>query len=124
MKIRETILEPMITHLLNLCKQELGISELPTVRMISDDPAIKSGDKMSFGQFDGQTIEVITTGRHPVDIFRTLAHELTHWKQKLSGQEMDGEDGSDIENEANAQAGVIMRKFGEKYPECFTSSLP
>ena len=124
MKIREAIQEPMITHLLQLCRQELELDELPPINIIDNIPSIKSGDKTSFGEFDGTTIKVISKGRHPLDVMRTLAHELTHWKQRLEGREMDGEDGSDVENQANAAAGIILRRFGEKYPEYFLDSMP
>jgi hypothetical protein len=124
MKIREAIQEPMMSHLLQLCQHELDLDKLPPINLIDDKPAIKSGNKNSFGEFDGTTIHVVTTNRHPIDVFRTLAHELTHWKQLTSGMEMNGEDGSDIENQANSVAGIILRKFGERYPEYFINSLP
>lgn len=114
----------MITHLLQLCKQELDLDILPPISLISDIPAIKSGNKHSFGEFNGRSIKVITTNRHPIDVLRTLAHELVHWKQQSVGQDMNGEDGSDTENQANSVAGIIMRRFGEKYPEYFINSLP
>ena len=48
-------------------------------------------------------------------MLETLAHEMVHQKQNELGLlEIDsGETGSDIENEANACAGIIMRNFGE-----------
>jgi hypothetical protein len=49
------------------------------------------------------------------DILRTLAHELVHRKQDEDGR-LDitsGETGSEIENEANAQAGILLRNFGK-----------
>ena len=124
MKIREAIQEPMVSHLLQLCKRELELDELPPINLIDDDTSIKSGDKRSFGEFDGDTIKVVSKGRHPMDVMRTLAHELTHWKQRIEGQEMDGEDGSETENQANSAAGIIMRRFAEKYPGYFIDSLP
>lgn len=124
MKIKEAVLEPIVNHLLALCKEELQLDELPNIHLLSNTPAIKSGDKSSFGEFSGDTIKVITTNRHPIDIMRTLAHELVHWKQKIEGYEMNGEDGSEIENQANSIAGIILRRFGEKYPEYFLNSLP
>jgi hypothetical protein len=123
MKIKEALLEPMVTHLLQLCKQVLELDELPPISLINE-PAIKSGEKMSFGEFDGKSIKVVSKDRHPIDVMRTLAHELTHWKQRLEGQDLDGSDGSPTENQANAVAGIIMRRFGEKYPEYFMDSLP
>lgn len=123
MKIKEAILEPAISHLIRLCQEGLGIDKLPHIQLI-DKPFIQSGEKKSFGEFNGNSIKVVTQGRHPLDVMRTIAHEITHWKQMLDGQEMDGSDGSDTENEANAMAGIIMRKFAEKYPESFLSSIP
>lgn len=124
MKLFETISENMMTHILDLCKEMLDLEELPKINLLDDQPYIQGGDKKSFGVFDGNTIHVITMGRHPLDVVRTLAHEITHWKQKQLGMEMDGNDGSETENEANASAGIIMRKFGERYPDYFLNSLP
>lgn len=123
MRLREAVQEHMITHLLQLCKQELELDELPQIRLL-DQPALKGGGKNSFGVFDGNTITVATKNRHPMDVARTLAHELTHWKQHTTDMEMSGEDGSEAENGANAIAGIILRKFGEKYPDYFIDSLP
>ncbi len=39
---------------------------------------------------------------HPIDVLRTLAHELVHHKQREDGQELNGEDGSNTENEGEA----------------------
>jgi Zn-dependent peptidase ImmA (M78 family) len=49
------------------------------------------------------------------DILRTLAHELVHRKQHEDGRinYESGETGSEIENEANAQAGILLRNFGK-----------
>ena len=52
MKIRETIQEPMVSHLLELCKEELQLNELPFIALMGEVPSIKSGDKTSFGEFD------------------------------------------------------------------------
>jgi hypothetical protein len=122
MKIREAIAESMITHLLQMCKSELEIDELPPIGLVDQESTVGGGT--SFGEFDGQRIRVVTMNRHPMDICRTLAHELVHWKQMMNGDDLDGSDGSIIENEANAIAGVILRKFGKKYPDYFLQALP
>jgi hypothetical protein len=121
MKIREAVSEHMITHLLNLCKKELSLTELPPIKFINE-PNIPG--TASFGAFDGGGIQVVTLNRHPVDVARTLAHELVHWHQRVTGQELNGETGSTTENDANAIAGVILRKFGEMYPQYFSEILP
>jgi cytidyltransferase-like protein len=73
--------------------------------------------KRSFGYFDpnDNKIWVYVKNRNMADILRTLAHELVHRKQAELGMldTMSGETGSTIENEANAQAGVLLRDFGK-----------
>ncbi|HEY6437223.1 MAG TPA: hypothetical protein VIY47_11590 [Ignavibacteriaceae bacterium] len=122
MKLREFVQNHMITHLLQLCKDELGIEELPNINFLDDATTVSGGT--SFGEFDGTGVNIVSKGRHPVDVMRTLAHELVHWKQRLDGVELDGSDGSETENEANAVAGIIMRRFGKMYPEHFINNIP
>ena len=63
--------------------------------------------------------------RNLADALRTIAHELTHFKQSLdkritdNPEDKSGETGSEIENEANARAGIIMREFGKSHPEIY-----
>lgn len=68
-------------------------------------------------------IAVYVKNRAIVDVCRSIAHELVHHKQKLEDRfknvVKDGEDGSPIENEANAVAGVIIRKWGKSHPEIY-----
>lgn len=121
MKLKEFLLQSMITHLLHLCKRELELEYLPKIELIDDQFTVGGGT--SFGEFNNH-IKVVTTGRHPMDIMRTLTHELVHWKQKLEGMSLDGSDGSETENQANSLAGIIMRKFGQMYPHYFMDTLP
>ena len=60
-----------------------------------------------------KSIKVVSGPRALVDILRSIAHELVHAKQDQEMRLMpgSGEDGSPIENEAHALAGLIMRKF-------------
>ena len=73
---------------------------------------------------DGK-IHVYAKERAIVDIMRSIAHEMTHLKQDLEkrlekkNHETNNAAGSPIENEANAKAGEIMRKFGETHPEIY-----
>jgi hypothetical protein len=77
----------------------------------------------TFGHFDTETdqIHIGVAGRHPLDIMRTLAHELVHYKQKLNDQlnQLSGNTGSSAENQANAQAGIMMRQFADQNPDYF-----
>ena len=58
-------------------------------------------------------ITISTKGRHIMDTFRTLAHEMVHHKQNLNNElhSESGATGSEHENQANSEAGIIMRKF-------------
>ena len=73
--------------------------------------------KRSFGYFEpaSNKIWVYVKNRNMADILRTLAHELVHRRQAELGMldDMSGETGSVIENEANAKAGVLLRDFGK-----------
>jgi 5'(3')-deoxyribonucleotidase len=107
--------------LLKICQQELGFEKLPKINWVSDGEFSKKHH--TFGSFQpGEGIVTVSiTGRHIIDMMRTLAHELVHYKQMLDGRlgPNAGETGSPIENEANAMAGVIMRKFDHMHPEAF-----
>jgi hypothetical protein len=61
-----------------------------------------------------------------MDICRTVAHELVHHKQNTEGRIKDvaqeGSTGSDIENEANAEAAKVMRWYAQSNPKSFSLS--
>lgn len=103
--------------------KELDLKKAPKVsfKPVEDDTPVRS-----FGGYNPFSREIIlqTKNRHPMDVFRTLAHEFVHAKQHEDDKighdiEKEGETGSCHENEANSVAGVIMRKFGRKHPEYF-----
>ena len=114
MRFKEFLTESkkvQVKDFMNFVKDELGLSSLPKVIVI-DDPKF-SIDNKTFGCFNLGTdeIKIQTAQRHPLDVYRTLAHELVHYHQKQSGKEMSGETGSECENEANSKAGEILRKY-------------
>jgi hypothetical protein len=101
--------------------KELKLDSLPNIKLSN-----KSEDAVSRKSWGGystgdQSIEIVIAKRHPADIFRTLAHELVHYKQDVTGRlnPGDGKTGSDIENEANSRAAIIMRNFAEAKPNLF-----
>jgi len=89
---------------------------------ISYDPD-EAREMASFGKHTPATgiIRVVAKNRNLADVLRTLAHELVHRKQEKEGRLYvgAGADGTDIENEANAEAAVIMRRFGKANPIIF-----
>jgi hypothetical protein len=96
--------------------QNLGIQQPPTGLTLSYNTK-DAQQRSSFGTFDpnNDKIWLYVGNRNMADILRTLAHELVHRKQAEDGR-LDitsGETGSEIENEANAQAGILLRNFGK-----------
>ena len=106
----------LIEEFIKFAATELGLKQLPTGITISYDTD-KAKDNRSMGHFNPEDSKVwlYVKDRTPADYLRTLAHELVHRKQAEDGRlDMNsGDTGSEIENEANADAGILLRKFGE-----------
>jgi hypothetical protein len=109
---------PLMSRFVDYTCDRLNIDK-PKVFIINS-PSY-SQEYKSFGGYypQEQEIKIVVHNRNMADILRTLAHELVHHMQNLNGDELNGEDGSDTENEANAMAGIIMREFGRENPEIF-----
>ena len=100
MKLKQFLIESkksQVNDFLKFAKEYLKLSGTPKV-VIIDDPKF-SVDNKTFGMYelDNDVIRVQVAQRHPMDVMRTLAHELVHYKQKCDGKEMNGNDGSEIE---------------------------
>jgi hypothetical protein len=91
---------------------KLGIEDLPVSLVL------KTG-KASFGSYrpGHRTVEVATEGRHTADILRTLAHELVHDAQYKDGEPSQSLE--ELEYEANAVAGMLMREYNKLHPELY-----
>lgn len=102
--------------------KNLEIQKPPRNLTFSYDNAAAK-EKRSFGYFDpnANKIWVYCGNRNMADILRTLAHELVHRKQDEDGRisYKSGKTGSDIENEANAKAGILLRDFGKQHEEIY-----
>ena len=111
----------VINEFIKYVNDFLELDEEP--KIILDDDEGAASEMKSFGAFfpELKVIKIITKNRNLADILRTLAHEMVHYKQKLEDRltPNSGDDGSEIENEANATAAIIMRKFGKENPEIF-----
>ena len=109
----------MMGKFLEIAIETLGLDVLPKIEIT--DHIISANQQPSFGMYVGgkNIILISLANRHPVDVLRTLAHELTHYKQDIDGNlnDQSGVTGSPEENEAHHMAGIIMRNFSKKYPE-------
>jgi Zn-dependent peptidase ImmA (M78 family) len=112
-----------IRDFLPIAMKELEIDQLPKIKF---EKIIVDDEQPAFGRFipDSKVIHLGVANRHPIDILRTLAHELVHYKQTISGNMPDdaGKTGSPQENEAHIVAGIIMRNFNKTYPNYFKDS--
>jgi len=109
----------IIQNFLKFASRRIGLDSLPNIKLHTDPKLAAS--RRSFGGYMGGRIELNVGNRHIMDVLRTLAHELVHYKQDTMGvlRSDSGEDGSEHENEANAKAAVIMRLWGKMNPELF-----
>jgi hypothetical protein len=101
----------LLNDFVKFAAKEIGLSTLPKIHFVGKS----QNSKAAFGHSKGNEIYVRITERHPGDIMRTIAHELIHVKQTHMGKK--GEQYR--EDEANAIAGRIMRKFNTTYPSVF-----
>jgi Zn-dependent peptidase ImmA (M78 family) len=100
---------------------KLDFDDVPMVKLSFDETDAQKNK--SFGRYNPATNEivVVAVNRNLADVLRTIAHELVHYKQNKMGKLNinSGKTGSTEENQANALAGILMREFGQLYPEIF-----
>ena len=110
-----------VADFVNFAKKKLGIDDDIKVALAFK----RTPDLVTTAYYDSANnkLKVYAKDRAIIDVCRSIAHELVHHKQNLEGRrtdsESDGADGSPIENEANAVAGVIIRKWGKLHPEIY-----
>ena len=130
MKIRELLTEglekkdtyPILLDFIRFAAKDLELDSLPKFDFVFNSK--ESMERRSFGGYQpgNEHITITVTNRHIMDVCRTLAHELVHYKQDLDNELEDdeaGATGSPQENDANARAAVIMRNFGKAFPDMF-----
>jgi hypothetical protein len=105
-----------IQKFVSFAAKKLGLTSLPKINFVGS----KENSMDAFGHFENSrnktTITVRITDRHPIDIMRTIAHELIHYRQKVMGNRSS--EGMK-EDEANALAGRIMRDFDTTHSKSF-----
>lgn len=120
-KQKDNFLE-MFKRFLPLAMSVIGLKNLPRMVFLHN---IDDDQQPTFGRYvnDEKVLYVTLANRHPNDILRTIAHELTHYKQDTENRlnSDSGKTGSEHENEANSLAGVVLRHFNKKYPQYLTS---
>jgi hypothetical protein len=110
----------LVKDFVRFTKIKLNIRNDIPVELIYDLEFSRKYSSFACIMTDSKQIYVSVINRHPVDILRSLAHEMVHYKQMIDGQNIQGHTGSRHENEANAKAGVVLRDYGKLHPELFT----
>jgi hypothetical protein len=111
--------ELTVKNFIVFAKQKLNIKIDVPVELIYDLQFSMKYSSFACIMSDSKQIYVSVVNRHPVDILRSLAHEMVHYRQMLDGQNILGYTGSRHENEANAKAGIVLRDYGKIHPELF-----
>ena len=109
--------ESILNKFLTFLKREIRFDyDIPII--LVDDVDFCKNNK-TFGLMYPDKIVISIVNRHPIDILRTVAHEYIHHKQQSEGKKLNGNAGSISENEANAKAGEVLRRYGNLHPELF-----
>lgn len=108
-----------IVDFLRFTCEFLKLDNIPKIKFVSTP--IKNEHAVSFAAFtpDAKEIMLYIKDRHILDVFRSLAHEMVHYKQSTERDDLNGSTGSPDENEANSVAGQIMRLYGKTHPELY-----
>jgi Zn-dependent peptidase ImmA (M78 family) len=111
----------IVGKFIDFVKDNLGITNYFKVNLTND----KNGIRTTAVYSHNGNMVIYIKNRAMVDILRSIAHEMVHHKQNedglLTGDPSEGSDGSEIENEANAKAGELIRIFGRQNPEIYTT---
>lgn len=78
----------------------------------------KSEDGMTTGSNKEGLIKVLCNGRMFIDVLRTLAHEWIHEHQHQHDRKNGHQDiGGPDEDEANAEAGRLLKQYNKEFPK-------
>ena len=109
--------EPEIRDFVAWVFEKLHIpGDAPEIEFSSEK---ESDDQNRTGYYDieGNHMWIYTGNRNLIDIMRTIAHELSHHKQRTTGDTNNGAKLSELEGQADQAAGILMKLWVRKHPE-------
>lgn len=113
-----------IAEFVKFALAQLKCEHRPKIKLVTDNQQVQNYKSFGGTNIQNGEIWVYIQNRNLADLLRTLCHELVHYKQfkdgRIKGPE-DGKTGSELENEANSQAGIILRHYGKMNPSIFES---
>ena len=115
-----------LENFVDLVVKELGIKNEVNIDYTEDKSKVETTAVYRYEDGENADIEnaevtVYTKERALQDIMRSVAHELVHHHQNEEG-ELKGKIqnvGGPIEDEANAVAGELLKKYGLQHPEIY-----
>ena len=115
-------LQPFIDSLQSFAQKRLNFKDPPKLFLKQDEENAKDiFGKTAYYDSNEKSITIYTTGRHPKDILRSIAHELVHHCQNLRGDlspEKCGDMGADYAQK-NDHMREMEREAYEKGNLCF-----
>jgi hypothetical protein len=94
-------------------QKEFPLSNDIKIRFLSD----RVGKMTTGSRTDNGILNILVKSRINRDILRTLSHEWVHEYQMTILNRNKGKNiGGKNENEANAESGVIIKKFEKRFP--------
>jgi predicted ATP-grasp superfamily ATP-dependent carboligase len=104
----------VIVDFINRCNEELSIADDCSYKIYFVNDRKRHGIKTTaFYNPDGNVIKIYAKGRMIIDCLRSLAHEMTHMMQQEKGliTKPVKDEGGFHEDQANAKAGLIVKRF-------------
>jgi hypothetical protein len=107
-----------INHFINWVFKKQHLKGDPPEITFADEKESEDMHHTGWYNHEENRMWVYTGHRNLVDILRTVAHELRHYKQGTQGR-IHGHSGpgSPNERDADAEAGYLMKLYGREHPE-------
>ena len=103
----------IIKHFKEWVEEQLGVEKPAKVQLHKSRKVLKT--YADYSPSEG-IVRTYISERSLADCLRSIAHELVHHKQNEEGRIKSSYD-IELEDEANAIAGRLIRAYANKYPE-------
>jgi hypothetical protein len=105
--------DDIVGSFLDFCQDNLGYTTPASVELVTDRDSLVT---LASYNLNDNSVKVYSKNRALADILRSIAHELVHHKQLEDGRidinNPPQDIGGEIEDEANAVAGQLVKAFG------------
>ena len=115
--LKESVIKDRMQHFISWVADKLHIDGPMPDFEFSDQKESPDQDRTGYYNTRTGKLWVYTGNRNMIDIMRTVAHELTHHKQRLDGNTMHNLPLSDIESQADEAAGMLIKLYVKKHNE-------